>query len=115
MKFSAYAPPEIVAGTPYDPLKADIWSLGVILFIMLNAVMPFDDTKLRKLMADQKSRNYAFRDIVVDKLTIECINTVRLLLEPEPEKRCSIDQVLQSKWLKKHIEKDNMKKFKMEE
>nr|KAJ3418897.1 NUAK SNF1-like kinase 1 [Polyrhizophydium stewartii] len=45
-----YMPPEFVLRQPVDPLKADIWALGVILFAMLTLRMPFD--------ADPRSLQY---------------------------------------------------------
>ena len=40
---SAYIPPEMIAGRLYDPLKVDIWSLGIILYAMCVGYLPFDD------------------------------------------------------------------------
>ena len=37
-----YAAPEIILGDPYRGDKADIWSVGIILFAMLNGFLPFD-------------------------------------------------------------------------
>ena len=41
----SYASPEILRGEPYDPKKADIWALGVILYIFVTGKMPFDESK----------------------------------------------------------------------
>lgn len=38
-----YASPEMIFGKAYRGPECDIWSLGVILFCMLTACMPFDD------------------------------------------------------------------------
>jgi 5'-AMP-activated protein kinase catalytic alpha subunit len=44
-----YAAPEKIAGKPYDAAKADLWSMGVILYTMLVGALPFDDPNTHKL------------------------------------------------------------------
>lgn len=46
----AYAPPEILRGVAYDGTRSDVWSLGVVLFTMLCAKLPYDDSNLKVLM-----------------------------------------------------------------
>lgn len=47
---NAYISPEILNQRPYNPLSADIWACGVILFAMVFGDLPFDDTgSIRKL------------------------------------------------------------------
>jgi carbon catabolite-derepressing protein kinase len=38
-----YTAPEVLAGKRYVPYKADLWSLGVVLYTMIHGKMPFDD------------------------------------------------------------------------
>ncbi|NXF29015.1 TSSK1 kinase, partial [Nyctibius bracteatus] len=51
---AAYAAPEVLQGIPCDPRISDIWSLGVILYTMVHAFMPFDDSNVRKMICIQK-------------------------------------------------------------
>lgn len=53
----AYAPPEILRGIAYDGTRSDVWSLGVVLFTMLCAKLPYDDSNL-KLLMEQVSNEY---------------------------------------------------------
>lgn len=51
---AAYAAPELLQGIPYKGTIADLWSLGVILYIMSCSSMPFRDTNIKTLLKDQK-------------------------------------------------------------
>ena len=42
--------PEVLRGTPYNPMLSDSWSLGVVLFIAVTGLMPFDDSDLPRML-----------------------------------------------------------------
>ncbi|CAG9841047.1 unnamed protein product [Diabrotica balteata] len=102
---AAYAAPEVVNGTPYNPKLSDVWSLGIILFIMLIASMPFDDSNLRKLLKDQMTKNWVFRSRVRDSLSTLAKSLVRYLLEPDLTQRLTLDRVMQHEWLRMRRER----------
>ncbi|CAH0669202.1 unnamed protein product [Spodoptera exigua] len=95
----SYAAPEILRGKPYLPKPTDLWSLGVVLFVMLNKSMPFDDTRMRKLYEQQMGKKYRFRSRVGSVVSAECKSVVKHLLEPDPGLRHSAQQVLNSEWI----------------
>lgn len=95
----SYAAPEILRGLPYYPKIADIWSLGIILYIMLNKAMPFDDTNIKRLYEQQTSRRWRFRAKVVETLSEQVKKMMTHLLEPDIAKRWRVDQILNSEWL----------------
>ncbi|KAK6635270.1 hypothetical protein RUM43_007849 [Polyplax serrata] len=102
---AAYAAPEVVSGTPYNPKLADVWSLGIILFIMLNASMPFDDSNLRKLLRDQTSKNWMFRARVRDSVSPLAKTLVRQILEPDLTKRLRLDSLVNHEWVRARRER----------
>uniref|UniRef100_T1JBJ8 Protein kinase domain-containing protein n=1 Tax=Strigamia maritima TaxID=126957 RepID=T1JBJ8_STRMM len=96
---AAYAAPEILSGTPYNPKMYDVWSLGCILFIMLTGSMPFDDSNIRKMLKYQQERRYTYPSKVVDILSPESKALIRHILEPDITRRATVDQILKNPWL----------------
>ncbi|KXJ77079.1 testis-specific serine/threonine-protein kinase 6-like [Aedes albopictus] len=108
---AAYAAPEVILGMPYNPMRADVWSLGIILFVMLNAAMPFDDRNLKKLVEDHRNRNYGFDELVDKQLTLAAKHTVFELLNPEPTERIELDQLTKLGWIDENSAKEKKRRL----
>ncbi|EQC28344.1 serine/threonine protein kinase [Saprolegnia diclina VS20] len=101
-----YIAPEVFDNiAPYDPVKADIWSLGVVLFLLLTGVPLFNvPSKLDESYAYMK-RHGLRRLIYVWDLDDFVPEEARDLLEKmlciNPAKRCSLQDVLQHPYVLK--------------
>lgn len=95
----SYAAPEILKGKPYNPKPTDLWSLGVVLFVMLNKSMPFSDTRIKKLYEQQMNKKYRLRQRIATTLSQECRKLLQHLLEPDVGLRYNATQVLNSDWI----------------
>ncbi|CAG9861701.1 unnamed protein product [Phyllotreta striolata] len=90
-----YAAPELFQGFKYDGPKADIWSLGVVLYVLVCGSLPFDAptlNALRNVVIEGKFRIPYF-------MSQECEHLIRHMLVVDPEKRLNIAQILRHKWL----------------
>jgi len=93
----AYAPPEILRGIAYDGTIADIWSVGVILYTMVSASLPFDDSNLKTLL-EQVMRPVHFSSR--KKITPEAKDLICKMLIPSVDKRFTIQDIKQHCWFK---------------
>lgn len=99
-----YMAPEVYAGVRYDPKKADVWSLGVMLFIMLIGAPPVEsastsDARFR-LIVSKGIRKLIDRWGLTNDLPAAAIDLVEGMLEVDPAKRFSIDMVVNHAFLK---------------
>lgn len=85
----AYAAPEILLGKPYDAAKADMWSLGIVLYSMLVGDFPF------KSLIQIMTGNYPEPEFVSE----ECKDLLRGLLTIDSRSRISLDEVRKHRWV----------------
>nr|CAD7462997.1 unnamed protein product [Timema tahoe] len=96
-----YISPEIIRGRLYDPKCADVWALGVLLFIMLNKSLPYSESNMKKLYEKQMKQDWHFRSKRAPLLSEEVKYLVRRMLTPKCSNRLDIDSVVNSDWVMK--------------
>mmetsp|Transcript_18520 Transcript_18520/g.29387 ORF Transcript_18520/g.29387 Transcript_18520/m.29387 type:complete len:372 (+) Transcript_18520:142-1257(+) len=96
-----YVAPEILRRSKYGT-QADMWSIGVILYIILCGFPPFYDENddLGRLYRKIKRADYDMPSPYWDNISKNAKDLVRKLLQPDPKKRLTASQTLQHSWLK---------------
>ena len=92
---SYYVPPEILAGNYTE--KCDIWSAGIILYILLSGEPPFNGPNDETIFARIKTYKYEFPEQKWSKISVEAKDLLSKMLIQE-DKRLSASQVLQHPW-----------------
>nr|CAI5832664.1 unnamed protein product [Callosobruchus analis] len=90
-----YAAPELFQGLKYDGPKADIWSLGVVLYVLVCGSLPFDGSTL-----------HALKNVVIEGkfripyfMSQDCEHLIRHMLVVDPDRRLSMQQIVRHRWL----------------
>lgn len=97
-----YVAPEIIKGgkEPYTYGKeCDLWSCGVILFILLGGYPPFYDSSEPGLFRKIRAGKYNMNDPVWDAVSKDAKDLLANLLNVNPAERLTVDQVLRHKWM----------------
>merc|ERR1712071_420659 len=81
-----YVAPEILSGVAYDT-QADIWSLGVIVYILLGGYPPFIEQNQRELFRKIRKGQYEFHEEYWGQVSDDAKNLIRQLLTVQPSKR----------------------------
>ena len=92
----AYLAPEIIIDKGYQGFSADIWSLGVLLYAMVQGTVPFKASNITDLHKLILAGEFEFP---VDTVSAEVKDLVRRMLVLDPAKRISIPQMLNHPWV----------------
>ncbi|KPM02472.1 protein kinase-like protein 1 [Sarcoptes scabiei] len=101
-----YMAPEIILTKDYilkyDPFAADIWALGVLLYCLINHGYPFCEGT--RMIRQQLSRKIKFSRKIRFEPTKDLIDLLQQLLEPNPDQRIKINQLIEHRWFKKQFD-----------
>eukprot|EP00551_Chaetoceros_affinis_P008224 CAMPEP_0203664150 /NCGR_PEP_ID=MMETSP0090-20130426/1616_1 /ASSEMBLY_ACC=CAM_ASM_001088 /TAXON_ID=426623 /ORGANISM="Chaetoceros affinis, Strain CCMP159" /LENGTH=380 /DNA_ID=CAMNT_0050527287 /DNA_START=163 /DNA_END=1305 /DNA_ORIENTATION=+ len=95
-----YVAPEILSGIPYGT-KADMWSIGVILYILLAGYPPFNGNNQRELFRLIKKGRYVFHEQYWGSISDDAKDLVSKLLVVDPKDRLTASEALQTDWMGK--------------
>lgn len=89
-----YAAPEVISGKLYAGPEVDVWSCGVILYVLLVGRLPFDDDHIPSLFA--KIQRGVFT--IPHWIKSEAADLIRKMLQTNPVQRATIDDIRQDPW-----------------
>jgi len=106
-----YVAPEVLTwyddddnGTPYGK-GSDLWSLGVLLYVILSGCSPFCAEEEEQLLKQVAEAKYEFFENEWKGISDEAKDLVRRLLVVDPLQRLKMDDMLEHPWLKDSVSK----------
>lgn len=93
-----YVAPEILRGDKYG-CEVDVWSMGVICYVLLAGYPPFYDEDQKKLFRKIKEGRYHFHEDYWSNTSPEAIDMIQCMLCVDQKKRWTCDQLLKHPWI----------------
>nr|CCC94378.1 putative serine/threonine kinase [Trypanosoma congolense IL3000] len=89
-----YVAPEVLMERGYNGLSADIWSCGVILYVMLAGKLPFEDRSMKHLLARIERGEYNMARHISDTAK----DLIARMLVVNPKKRITLEAIIRHPW-----------------
>lgn len=93
----AYVAPEVINKKGYDGSKADIWSCGVILYVLLAGFLPFHDPNLMEMYRKISKGDFK----CPGWFPPEVRKLLPRILDPNPSTRITLSKLMENSWFKK--------------
>ena len=99
-----YTCPEILNDEEYNPELADVWSLGIVLYVMICGYLPFSDEN------DEKNKDLIIEGKVEypKEISNKLKDLLKHMIEVNTSKRYSFQKIMKHPWVKKYTENKNM-------
>lgn len=94
-----YAAPEVISGKLYAGPEVDVWSCGVILYVLLCGRLPFDDEYIPALFKKIASGSYTMPNY----LSSGANKLIKKMLQVSPVMRYTVQEIRQDPWFVKDL------------
>lgn len=94
-----YAAPEVIGGKLYAGPEVDVWSCGVILYVLLVGRLPFDDDHIPSLFAKIARGTY----VIPSWMSPGAAGLIKKMLVVNPVQRATIEEIRQDPWFMKDL------------
>jgi 5'-AMP-activated protein kinase catalytic alpha subunit len=91
-----YVAPEVLTSQGYDGQKADIWSMGVILFVFLAGYLPFEEGTTAALFRKIQAADFQYPNF----FTTSARSLISSILVVDPANRYTLSQIKNHQWMK---------------
>ncbi|KAL1896402.1 Protein kinase [Ceratocystis pirilliformis] len=95
-----YAAPEVISGKLYAGPEVDVWSCGVILYVMLVGRLPFDDDHIPSLFAKITRGAYS----VPQWMPSGAAQLIKRMLVVNPVQRISVEEIRRDPWFMENLD-----------
>ncbi|KAL1829564.1 CBL-interacting serine/threonine-protein kinase 23 isoform X1 [Daucus carota subsp. sativus] len=92
-----YVAPEVINNKGYDGAKADLWSCGVILYVLMAGYLPFEESNLMALYKKIFKADFS----CPPWFSTSAKKLIKRILDPSPTTRITIQEVIENEWFKK--------------
>ena len=92
-----FAAPELLQAKQYTGPEVDVWSFGIVLYVLVCGKVPFDDQSMPQLHAKIKKGYVEYPPW----LTPECRNLIARMLTTNPAERASLQEIMNHPWMTK--------------
>ncbi|XP_009795102.1 CBL-interacting serine/threonine-protein kinase 6-like [Nicotiana tabacum] len=97
----AYVAPEVIGKNGYNGATADIWSCGVILYVLIAGFLPFQDENIMAMY--KKIHRGDFK--CPPWFSSDARKLITRMLDPNPSTRITASKIMDSSWFKKSVPK----------
>ncbi|XP_022768512.1 CBL-interacting serine/threonine-protein kinase 8-like isoform X2 [Durio zibethinus] len=92
-----YVAPEVLSHKGYDGAVADVWSCGVILYVLMAGYLPFDELDLTTLYSKIERAEFS----CPSWFPVGAKSLIHRILDPNPQTRITIEEIRSDEWFKK--------------
>lgn len=102
-----FLPPESLSGDAFCAFKADIWAIGVTMYALLFGSLPYYSSDVSELFDKIEKDPLEFPASCEDN---DAKDLLKGILEKDPEKRITLESILQHRWTHRNIDSKSLRK-----